>query len=230
MIRDVIKEILLQVNTEFPIGLITDNGNDTSTIEVCNTYWVLEGTSIIIGGVDYQVISIDRDKSITVSKIPSGDTMILQLPFFIAGTPIQADIERELIRKNQTLVTPMFYLFEPIKENFNKELDAIDRETTVRIAVLNNYNKNDFTDEIFDYSVRAMRKLSEAFIQAVKKQIKTIEIQEITYSFESFAKYGNYIDNKGSKANIFRENLSGIEIFLTIKLKKQNKCLNLCNI
>lgn len=232
-IPDIIESILNKVPNEFPIKSIIDNGDGTATIKVCQTWWALECTSITVNNIKYKVKSIVRDESITVINnpdVPSGTIFILDIPFFINGTPIQVNIERGLLMKGQTIVTPMVYLFEPIKENFNKELDPTQRTTTLRIAVLNNYEPGQFTDDIYDFSIRAMRSLSEKFIETLNKQPAIINSEFTTYTFESFAKYGKIKDKNGSMKNFFDENLSGIEIFLTISLEYQSFCVDLCNI
>lgn len=200
--------------------------DNLSTFETCDTWWAVQCGFVIINGIEYEIKSVVYDTSITVKGTPIviGEfTFGLKVPFFIHGTPTKANQERE-IKRRKIMVTPMVYLFEPIREDFNIETDSIERSTSVRMAMLHNYSEKQFTDEIYDLSIKAMRKLSERFIYTVKKQIKEVDPQTMTYNFISYAKYSTVINNNNSKTNLFNENLSGVEINLTLDLKRLNNC------
>lgn len=234
-IPDIFEEWVNSVNVKGVIKSVTDNLDGTSTIQTCNTLWALECLNITVNSVDYKVLSIQRNESITVQGvIPLTEKEYeLKNPFFIHGTPTQTSIERDLLRKNGTKhsdLTPLVYLFEPIREDFNNELDAIEREVSLRFAVLNNFKKNQFTDDVYNYSVYAMRSYAESLIEAIKKDAGRVQSETLIHNIISYTKYGQFIDRSGSKKNIFNEELAGVEINLTISLKSSKNCVSLCNI
>lgn len=208
-------------------NLVSNDG--ISTFETCNTWWAVQCGYVIINDIEYEIKSIDFDKSITIKGTPVVNSVFkfgLKVPFFIHGTPTKANQEREIIRSNEQ-VTPMVYLFEPIREDFNNELDSVERSVSVRIAMLHNYKEEQCTDEIYSLSIKAMRRLSLRFIETAKKQAKDVVSETLNFSLTSYAKYGNFITNKGVNKNLFNEKLSGIEINLNLDLKRQNKCCKL---
>lgn len=233
-IPDIFEDWVNSVSTKGTIKNVVDNLDGTSAIETCNTLWALECLFLTVNGIEYKIISIERDKSITVQGlIPSIEKEFeLKNPFFIHGTPTQSNIERDLLRKNgkkHDELTPLVYLFEPIREDFNNELDSIEREVSIRFAVLNNFKKNQFTNDIYNYSVYAMRSYAEQLIEVIKKDVVQVDRETLNYNIISYTKYGQFIDRSGSKKNIFNEELAGVEINLKISLKSSQKCLSLCN-
>ena len=224
-VPDIIESFVNKISiTQKANNLVTvDN---VSTFDTCNTWWAVQCGYVIINDTEYEIVSVVYDVSITIKGTPIVTDIFnfgLKVPFFIHGTPTKANQERELTRRVEK-VTPMIYLFEPIREDFNVESDSIERSTSVRMAILHNYKESQCTDEIYDFSIKAMRKLAERFIYTIKKQLREVEPSTLTYNFTSYAKYGQFITNKGAKANLFNENLSGIETNINIDLKRTTNC------
>ena len=229
-IPDIFEEWINRVSISQNIESIVDNFDGTATINTNCTWWALECNILTIGGIDYNIVSINRNESIIVKGLPSGNTFTLSNPFFIHGTPRQANSERDLRRSDgQGNLTPLIYLFEPIREDFNNELSAIQREVSLRFAVLNNFKDNQFTDDVYNYSVYAMRSFAEKLIDTIQKDNSLVDSETTTYNIISYTKYGQFIDRSGSTKNIFNENLAGVEVNLSVNLYNSCKeCLNLC--
>ena len=214
----------------FKVKTIVDNGNGTATVNVCNTAWAMVHKKITMSGTEYKIVSIVRDTSITVTGLPSGDSYSVSIPFFTYGTPKQVDVEREFKREGGTKVTPMIYLFAPVTETKNHNpLSPIDKTINFVMSVLADYEDDSFTEEIVEYSVKAMRKLSDSIIDTIKKQIGEVDPDTITQTVKEYPKYAQYFDKSGATKNIFSEKLSGVENNLTISLKIKDNCVNLCN-
>lgn len=234
LVPDIVESwINLTVGKSTGNTVVFDSGTNTSTFKTCDTLWVLQNGNITIDTVEYPVVSVIRNTSIVVTGDLSALTTFsftVANPFFIHGTPRQTTSERTIMRKDGVKnLTPLAYLFEPINEAFNNELNPVQRNITIRLAILNNYKQEQFTDDIYSYSIEAMRNYSEKLIDVIKNDVKRVEKDEVTYRFTSYPKYGQFINRSGSTQNIFNENLSGVEINLTIPLKYELNCLNLCN-
>ena len=115
----------------------------------------------------------------------------------------------------------MIYLYEPINERYNNSSNPIEREAELRIAVLSDYKMDQFTDDIYQYAVAAMRELTEYFLMVVLKQVRDIDVFNVEYDIRNYAKHGVVIEN-GSEKNIFSENLSGVELNLNLKFKRSS--------
>lgn len=229
-VNEIIENWVNLIPNKFKIQSITDNGDNTSTLYTCNTAWSLINHSLTIDNISYTILEVDRDVSIKIEGVPTVLEFTLDIPFFAYGTPRAVNTERQYIRENGTTVTPMIYLFASIEENVNHDPTSnTDKTINFLISFLNDYQENQFTDDIIDYSVKAMRKLSDAFINTMKSQIMEVKAETLTQRTTEYPKYAQTFTKSGGTNNIFSENLSGVENNLTISLKKQNNCVNLCN-
>lgn len=226
-VPDIIENWISKISiSQKATNLVTTN--NLSTFETCNTWWAVQCGYVIIDNIEYEIKSFVLDESITIKGTPpvgSDFTFGLKVPFFIHGTPTKANQERELIR-NTKKVTPMVYLFEPIREDFKNELNSVERDVSVRMAMLHNYKEEQCTNDIYALSIEAMRRLSLEFVKTIRKQARDVVSETLTFNLTSYAKYGNFITNKGVAKNLFNERLSGVEININMELKRQNKCCN----
>tara|TARA_R110000851_G_scaffold263569_1_gene416137 strand:+ start:551 stop:1249 length:699 start_codon:yes stop_codon:yes gene_type:complete len=229
-VSEKIEEWVLKIPNEFNINSITDNGDGTAILLVSDTAWCLDNHNINVGGVNYLVKSIVRNTSVTVIGLPIGTKYTLVIPFFTYGTPKQVNTERQAKQKNGTVVTPMIYLFAPISETINHDsLSNIKNTITFTMSVLNDYKVEQFTKDIVDYSVKAMRYLTNSIISTIAKQLGEVDAENIKQNTKEYPKYAQFFTKSGGEQNIFSEKLSGVENNLTIPLKIQLNSLNLCN-
>lgn len=220
-VPDIIESWINTMPNEF-----TATSSSSGVITVTCTHWAVVGGKITIEGDTYTITEI-TDTTITINGTYTNTgrfTYSLAISFYTHGTPIQANIERESKRRNQDVkVTPMVYLFEPITESFGKSSKpTID--TNVRLAIMNNYTKDQFTDDIYATSIKAMRSFADDLVKHIKKQAYDVYWQDITHDITSWAKYGRFRDEKGSIKNLFNEELSGVELKIFLPLNKRDLC------
>lgn len=217
-VKDIVKRWFNNTPNTFKANSMSGGVLDVNCTQwaVINSYLSIEGTKYLITDLTDSTITIDA----SLDNSERFDYS-LDLPFCINGTPRQVNAERDMKRKT-VKVTPLFYIFEPIVENFNDILNAVEREVEVRIAIMSNYKKAQFTEAIYETSIDAMRYLTEHFIANIPSG--DVKKEELKYTMTSYAKYGQFIDKSGSTKNIFNEELSGIELKLNAPLWRKTNC------
>ena len=220
-ITDIVEGWIGLINLDQSITSITNNADGTSLVYTNKTWWAIENGYATIGGDRHLIKEISRNNYLKVVGSPVGTSYSLDVPFYTHGTINQTDVERQLLRGDSQQVTPMIYLYEPINERYNESSNPIEREAELRIAILSDYKMDQFTDDIYQYAVAAMRELTEYFLKVVLKQVRDIDVFNVGYDIRNYAKHGVVIEN-GSEKNIFSENLSGVELNLNLKFKRSS--------
>ena len=220
-ITDIVESWISLIDLNQSITLITNNTDGTSLVYTNKTWWSIENGYATIGGNRHLIKEISRNNYLKVVGSPVGTSFSLDVPFYTHGTINQTDVERQLLRGDSQQVTPMIYLYEPINERYNESSNPIEREAELRIAILSDYKLEQFTDDIYNYAVEAMRELTEYFLKVVLKQFRDIDVFNVDYDIRNYAKHGVVIEN-GSEKNIFSENLSGVELNLNLKFKRSS--------
>jgi len=220
-ITDIVENWINLIDLSQSITSITNEADGTSLVYAKKTWWAIENGYATIGGNRHLIKEISRNNYLRVVGSPVGTSYSLDVPFYTHGTINQTDVERQLLRNDSQQVTPMIYLYEPINERYNNSSNPIEREAELRIAVLSDYKLDQFTEDIYQYAISAMRELTEYFLMVVLKQVRDVDVFNIEYDIRNYAKHGVVIEN-GSEKNIFSENLSGVELNLNLKFKRSS--------
>jgi hypothetical protein len=225
---DIISEWVAAIPTLITINSVSTSG-DLHTISVCDVLYAQPGFEVIIGSNTYTIVSVDQT---TKEIVVQGSVAITASSFnlysvkFYHGTPIQtsAELDQEHIASEKT---PMIYLLELFKERFfESDLDtAFERESTIRLFALTqaDFDKK-LTSEFYSDYILPMRNLMENLI-AIIKEDKFTDATELESLYTNHARFGVYITNKGVEKSLFLDNLSGVEIEITIPRYKEGKCL-----
>ena len=222
---DLVEALVNLITVNEPIKELTDNGDGTYTINVCDVHYARPLCPITIGGVDYPVTEISgQDITFTASSAPVGSTFTLPAPFYFHGTPTATGAELASIQSHENKF-PMVYLHEILRDRTPAEVDAgIQRESDVRIFFLDQANFEDWdTDQTYSDAINPMRNLCEAFLNIVKDN-SGIAPLESDYDIFSYAKFGIRRNVNGVETNLFSEMLSGVELQITIPFKKSFVC------
>ena len=223
-IRDIIRDIVAGLTFTEPINSIVDNGNDTYTIEVCNTYHVQASCSTIsIGGTDYNVIAVVDNTSITISSTsaPVGDYYTIAAPFYFAGTRIAVNSKLSLIEDYKDKL-PFVFLWEVLQEGIITDTDSrLEQETTVRLFFLAPRDKelND-TETLYNDSVDPMSNLLEAFVASLEGNTLILDDNIDRYDRLALPKFG-VSEEAGAKDSFFNEYLSGLELRITLPILRK---------
>lgn len=198
------------------------------TITTCNTLWLQVGSIVVVDGLTVTVKSIIVNQSIVFEGFPNAiliSTIIpIPLPYYWHGTLQAVGAEINIDLNNDSDVTPMVYLLEVVRENYNNKKNEIIGVTSnnVRILFLCQNNFNDWnTDDHYQLAIKPMRNLANAFIKSLEKSSSVGLING--YESIAHAKVGIY-DSKGHSSSLFSMNLSGVELVLNIPFIKDNNC------
>jgi hypothetical protein len=203
-----------------------DNGNDTFTLLLCKTYWLDTVESIDISATIYTVEEVVNDVSITINatSTPVNNVITIPNPFFYSGTIVQTNEELAQDDKNVGDRTPMAYLFRDINDTFLPPDSAIERETPIRLFFLNEENFEDFTSEVNSEEVlEPMRQMAYYFVEHVLERSKLIGKIDEDYSIRDYSKFGTE-NASGYTNNIFNDKYSGVELNITLPIKKDYTC------
>jgi hypothetical protein len=231
-IVDILETVVNGLTFTAPILTVTDNGGDSYTLGVDCTYHIQPYCYIAINETDYQVTDIVNDQSITINSnvLPVvGDIITVSAPKYFHGTRPATNEELAEIEGVSDKI-PMVYVFEVISENYsNNEENRIERESTIRLFFLGGADfQNWYTGDHYKYAITPMRNLAFQFIKSINNDSGTFA-QFDNYTLLNHAKFGIYTDNNGHTNRFFNEDLSGVEMRVTLPIIKDFACSDACN-
>ena len=198
-----------------------------STITVCNIFSLRAGSIVLIDNVAYTVISVNHsDESFVVEGDLTGAMLIeVPNPFFLWGTPIQANTELSYKRQDKY---PFIYLKEIIRETVFSELSGLNREASVNLFFLDEMNKSDYhTREFYSEVLIGLNKLVDEVIRQLRLDISNFHLIDTSFSLTNHSDFGlNIINTKGHVKALFSDNLSAVELSFVLPIKRGCK---LCN-
>jgi hypothetical protein len=208
------------------VGAWVDNLNGTYTLNLCKTYWLETQTEIVVDSVTYTVTSVVNDDSITVSgtSIPTLTTFNIDAPVFYSGTIVQTNQELGQDTPDVEARTPMAYLFRDIEDTFLSLDSMLERETPIRLFFLDDEDFADFSSRSNSTELlEPMRQMAYYFVDEVLKNSTQIGRIEDNYSIRDYSKFGTE-DANGYVNNIFNDQLSGVELSITLPIKPDYRC------
>ena len=211
-------EIALEIDGDYSPDV---DGN--VTIPISNTAYLYPFKEVTIDGRDAKVVDMIWNTQLVLKFNDAGGldagTYVIANPLYTWGTIREFNNEMSQIRYTGDKY-PIVYLFERFRETeYHGSNDALDREADVRLFFLSNYNPNDYTiKDHYNYVIKAMTNLKNSFIESVKRNPK---IDELTTSDNTnFVMFGTYTDNNGNIEHLIGDNLTGIEMRITIPFFK----------
>lgn len=224
-IVDIVEALISQLGFTIKITNNVDNGGGNHVLSMSNTYYLTKLKEIVIDGFDYEVTDFVFNESITVKPIANTNTITVETfdlpaPLFFHGTVKSTDVEvgKEVEKNKDTF--PIVYLFENIKETFiSDKSQLLERTSPIQLFFLDmsNYDDNlnkDFLEEV----LKPLSNLEEEFFKVLEKE-KGIAKLTSDYDRMNLAKFAR-TDTNGETLLIFSQELSGIELDLTLPILK----------
>lgn len=227
---EIVRDLVNLLDFTFVIDNATDNGDGTYTLESCNTYH-LQATPncpIIIDGSSYTITEVQSNEYIIVkgASIPVVTEFAVPKPYYFHGTVLNTNVE--LSRIDYFNKFPMVYLLEVITDTFNNEDEAVERESDLRLFFLTSANFQDWkTGDHYKEAILPMRSLAYNFINILNSN--KIISNFAQYSMVNRVNFGVYVTDKGNTERIFNDNMSGVELRLTLPIKRDLSCKINCN-
>lgn len=216
---DIIDDIVSALLFNFETTSVTNNLDGTYTLTACDTYYLQAGFNVEINSISYPIVSVVRNTNIVVSgtvEPPLADFAIYE-PHFYHGTPNQVSNELTEIPISSDK-TPMVYLSEELEETYFAGDSAYDREAPCRIFFLTQANFTGWlTEDYHTHAINPMRELATRFVDRCKTSRL---IGKITSDWKITTRQKIAIVSSGSKKNFTNECLSGVELNITLPIRK----------
>lgn len=219
------QEIVDKMNRNVTVKSFVGN-----TLTVCTFKWARVG-SIVEDAFDntYQITSVDYDNNLLeISPLGmysfSGTNLILNKPSFFVGTPLSTNREWSQFDIDQRKKVPFVWMVEPTRERFKDLGDPISRESELRIVFLDSNDVEQwYTKDTHDNRLQALYNMVEEFIEAVRSNRLVFFSDDLEYTTKNFTKFGKET-TQGVETNIIDANLTGIDLQVTVKVKRDYKC------
>jgi len=228
---DIVGNVFDEMNLTIEVDLIVDNGDGTYRIDTCKTKHLQEGFPITIDGNSYTIKTVVNNISITLSgsALPSVTEFEAYSPYYFHGTVIKVKDDMKAPQGSENLFsrTPFVYLKEIIKDtNFRKRSGSVlNRTTDLQIFFLTQAKFKDWkTVDHYEKSIAPMRNLVDMFIKALEKNVLIGDFAKTSDTTTPHVNFGVYVDSKGHTQSIFVDQLSGIELEITLPIRKEKDC------
>jgi hypothetical protein len=205
------------------ISSVTSLGADQYQLFVSDTFDLVSGHLINVGGNEARIVSVVENVSFTVLSTSdlSAETSWASLgPYFFYGNPVDINNERNSV-SNQRKNYPAIILFEVknIRKNRDKS-DVIERTPTMRLYFMDMCDHKDKTiSEIYTDVLNRMEELQEEFVNQLDIT-PGVYIQDESYRVEKFSKWAVRVIHN-SRANsevIFDNELTGVGIEIDVPM------------
>jgi hypothetical protein len=230
--RHIIESFFNAMSLTFAVNSFSNSGispNNVTSIVIDNILNLRAGLTVNIDGTDYTILSVSGSTIFTVAgTLTNPQVVILPRPVWFAGSPIAVNNVISDIPVPQYKV-PMVWLYEVIRENRHQNPDdMIERDAAVRIFFLDEadfsaWDKSTNQADYYTKVIDGMDRLAEYFKDKMYDSMYFGKFEN--YTITAFAKFGTYTDGKGVLNSVLNENLSGVELSLTLPV---NKILNGC--
>ena len=225
-VSNILKELITNISYKVTFKTIVDNTNGTYTLTTCNTLHARAKRTITINDVVYPITNVVLNESITVESDEPIVIMegTLEVFGFHSGTLIDTDNERGSAARVDQRVTPFLWLREPFTTvlDRNRETDKYG-DADVTLYFMDECDpQNMLSDNHRHEVIYPLENFALNFIKYVESRIDlfydltTVRVTELIN-----------VGTRGSNGNferLFDENLSGIEMTLSLPLK--NNCVN----
>jgi len=210
---DIIRSLVTLMGVTVLIDTITDNGNDTYTLETENTYWIQPSFTVTIDSEDYTVVSVVRNTSFIISgtNLPTVASFNIAAPSYFHGTLIQTKLE--ILDQDIKTITPMIYCLEELVDYEQPGDSSLDRKSDVTLYFITQANFSDYlTADYLNNCHYPMRAMCDRFIEVCKSSSLIGKLntgQSLKYTNINQLKVRI---NSESGKNLFDKDLSGVRL------------------
>jgi len=219
----VIEDFLLKLDNSLHVVSFV-SGTDTTDIVVSYLKWCKPTGKAKVNGEDVSIISIVGNTIKVDKKYTSITSFSVAIPYFFHGTV--SAVENQLQKIPATFdKTPFIWLHEVIDENYDDNpLSDIEKTPDLRLFFIDYANLKEWTtDDHYSKVINRMTIVADMFIEKAKtyKYFNKFD----SHKRRNHVKFGRYEDQTGHTSQIFSDNLSGIEMQISLPLNKINNCL-----
>lgn len=221
-------EIFDKIDNTIKIESVSVPSSGNQNVYFCKNKWI-RVNQVVKDSLnrEYKITSIAQDGEVTL-KLPNGVTSIVKRtiftikePIFLFGTKINANNEYKLKGPDSRLKLPLCWLVESISETEYSIKESKERDSSVRFYFLDDNNPNQYLTN--DYRLNVVAPMI-ALKDEVKRVIESNVLFELpnSYSIRTITRFGTE-QEQGAFENILDENLSGVELSVTLPIYKSGK-------
>jgi hypothetical protein len=221
---DIVRSIIDRIDRNIRIKEIVGN-----RAYVCSTLWVTIGKIIQDeNGYEWKVIDFEFDEWLELepvghSETLSGSILVANAILFLHGSPSSTNNEYLLIKSRTMKKTPFIWLLVSYEYDNLPADSSIVASYNARLFFMDWANtpkwRNDQHNEIV---IKPMENLSKAFIDVVEDDYTFKRLN--AYTRRPRPRFGVEVTDKGSDKTIIHENLSGIDLSVTLELFDISTC------
>jgi len=221
---DIVKEIVNGIDLNISVQSFVGN-----RIYLCNTMHITIGKIVKDGaGLEYKVTDFSFNEWIDVEPYNQAepfDSEIVVAPsiLFLHGTPSSTNNEYLVVNQRTMSKTPFIWLLVSYEMD-NLPLDSsLVASYTARIFFMDWANTPTWTnDKHNDLVIKPMENLSNSFIKVIEDNYSFKRLNGFTR--RPRPRFGVEITNKGSDRTIIKEDLSGIDLSITLEMYDNSIC------
>lgn len=229
-IYDIVKDDIISAmdNTVKIVSADAVSGG-TQDIILCDNKWIRVGQYLTdADSKKWKINSIGNDGIVNVTK-PTGATdlvkrqvLTLRSPQFLFGTHYSANNEYVLKGNDNRVKLPLIWLVETIRETEFDRTKSLERKSDLRLYFLDDNNPKQYLNADYRANVvTPMLGLKDEFIKVVQSNVLFDLLGD--WQIRPITRFGNE-DEKGSFENILDDNLSGVELTISLPIFKNKNC------
>tara|TARA_R110002153_G_scaffold273165_3_gene443254 strand:+ start:2759 stop:3445 length:687 start_codon:yes stop_codon:yes gene_type:complete len=221
---DIVRDIISGIDLSIPVQSIVGD-----RIYLCNTMHITIGKIVKDeAGAEYKVTDFLFNKWIEVvpyNHLVAFDSKVVIAPSitFLHGTPSSTNNEYLIVNQRTMEKTPFIWLL------VSYEVDNLSRES----SIVATYNARLFfmdwadtpkwtNDNHNDLVIKPMENLSKAFVKVIEDNYVFKSLNG--YTMKPRPRFGVEVTNKGSGKQIIQEDLSGVDLSLTLEMYDTKIC------
>lgn len=208
------------------VSVSYDSPNNITSFVVNRLLYLRDFSKILVDSVEYSVINVNySNKSFDIiGNFQLATTLSVKKPYYTHGTPYMANVKLDSAGKVRELTYPIVYLLEVLRESIPSNIDSsIATIPDIRLFFLDESNfKDNDTDGLYSKWVVGQRDFCDFVLASIRKsKLFDYPTQIEIYTF---AKFGQYVTDKGSISSVFDKELSGVELRMSLPIRKICDC------
>jgi len=215
---DIVRYIIDQIDLEISV-----KSNTGGKVYVCNTMHITIGKIVTDhAGNEYRVTDFSFNEWLILEPIgtsPTFDSTIVIAPtiLFLHGSPSSTNNEYAKISNRTLSKTPFIWLLVSYEQNSLPLDSSLEASYNARLFFMDWANVPKWkNDQHNDLVIKPMENLSKAFMDVIENDYAFKRLNG--YTRIPRPRFGVEISDKGSDKTIIHENLSGIDLSLTLEL------------
>ena len=225
---DIVQGIINQIDTS-----ITVLSTDGVRVNLCSTLWISTDKRVEDGlGNVYKVTDFLNDEWIDVTPLGGapvfgGSVVIAPSITFLDGSPSSINNEFAQVSRRTREKTPFIWLLEPYDDEPQALDSAIELKFLPRLFFMDEANAPKWVnDEHNKRAIKPMQNLVTAFKDVIDNDYSFKRLE--SFRRTTRPRFGVVVTNKGSDEKIIDEDLSGVEVNMTLELYDLSICKTNC--